>query len=75
MSNLKPAHDTLRDLNEREQKILRLLGEGMSMMEISAALALSYKTFANAVAVIRQKTKAPTNAALTKLAVESRARE
>jgi two-component system, NarL family, invasion response regulator UvrY len=74
MAKLKPLDNPYRDLTEREHKILGFLGEGKSMTEIAVALSLNYKTIANAVAAIKQKTKVPTNAALTKLAVELRSR-
>jgi two-component system, NarL family, invasion response regulator UvrY len=72
MANLAPINDPLRDLNERERQIMRLLGDGMSMTEISVELALGYKTIANGVAAIKQKLRIATSSALIKFAVELR---
>ncbi|WOJ91354.1 response regulator transcription factor [Methylocapsa polymorpha] len=72
MANLAPANDPLRDLNDRERQIMRLLGEGKSMTEISVQLALGYKTVANAVAAVKQKLRITTSSALIKFAVELR---
>lgn len=70
MANLAPARDPLRDLSERERQIIGLLGEGKSLAEISADLALGYKTVANGVTAIKQKLRISTSSALIKFAVE-----
>lgn len=70
MTSLVPTNDHLRDLNDRQRQIMRLLGEGKSLTEISVELALGYKTVANAVVVIKQKLGFSTSPALIKFAVE-----
>ena len=55
MINVAPANDPLHELNDRERQIVKLLGDGKSLTEISVQLALGYKTVANAVTVIKQK--------------------
>ncbi len=74
MINLTPAHDPLHDLSERERQIVKLLGEGKSLTEISVRLVLGYKTVANTVTGIKQKLSVPTTPALIKFAVELRSR-
>ncbi len=74
MNNLTPANDPLRELSERERQIVKLLGEGKSLTEISAGLTLGYKTVANAVTIIKQKLEVQTSSALIKFAVELRSR-
>jgi DNA-binding NarL/FixJ family response regulator len=64
----------LRELSDREQQIIRLLGEGKSLTEISAKLVLTYKAVADAVPAIKQKLGASTTPALIKFAVELRSR-
>ena len=70
MTNLSPERDPLRDLNERERRIMALLGEGKSLTEISINLEINYKTVANAVSLIKQKLHLTTSASLIKFAVE-----
>jgi len=70
MTNLSPERDPLRDLNERERRIMALLGEGKSLTEISIDLEINYKTVANAVSLIKQKLHLTTSASLIKFAVE-----
>lgn len=70
MSKLSRENDPLRDLNERERRIIALLGNGRSLTEVSVELGLGYKTVSNAVSLIRQKLRVATNAALIKFAVE-----
>ncbi|QBR71149.1 DNA-binding response regulator [Beijerinckiaceae bacterium] len=70
IANLAPSHDLLHDLSERERQVVRLLGEGKSLTEISVELALGYKTVANAVVIIKQKLGISTSPALIKFAVE-----
>lgn len=70
MTKLSGELDPLRDLSEREQRIIALLGEGKSLVEISVDLGISYKTVANAVSVIKQKLHLTTSASLIRFAVE-----
>jgi len=70
MTNLSSKLGPLRDLSERERRIMALLGEGKSLIEISVDLGISYKTVANAVSVIKQKLNLTTSASLIKFAVE-----
>jgi DNA-binding NarL/FixJ family response regulator len=72
MINVAPINDPLRDLNDRERQIVKLLGDGKSLTEISVHLALGYKTVANTVTVIKQKLGLATTPALIKFAVELR---
>ncbi len=72
MINAAPINDPLRDLNDRERQIVKLLGDGKSLTEISVQLTLGYKTVANAVTLIKQKLAVPTTPALIKFAVELR---
>jgi len=70
ISNLAPADDPLHELSQRERQIVRLLGEGKSLTEISVELSLGYKTVANTVVTIKQKLGLSTTPALIKFAVE-----
>jgi DNA-binding NarL/FixJ family response regulator len=72
ISNAMPVNDPLRELNERERQIVKLLGEGTSLTEISVRLALGYKTVANTVTIIKQKLGVPSTPRLIKYAVEIR---
>ncbi len=72
MINVTPVNDPLRGLNDREQQIVKLLGDGNSLTEISNRLPLGYKTVANTVTVIKQKLGLATTPALIKFAVELR---
>lgn len=70
LANLAPAEDPLRSLSERERQVVTLLGDGKSLSEISAALAIGYKTTANLVSAVKQKLNIATSPALIKFAVE-----
>jgi two-component system invasion response regulator UvrY len=70
MTKLSPDSDPLRDLSERERRIMALLGKGKSLSEIGVDLGISYKTAANSVSLIKQKLHLTTSAALIKFAVE-----
>ncbi|VFU08533.1 response regulator transcription factor [Methylocella tundrae] len=72
MINVTPVNDPLRCLSDREQQIVKLLGDGKSLTEISTRLPLGYKTVANTVTVIKQKLGLATTPALIKFAVELR---
>jgi len=74
MINVAPINDPLHDLNDRERQIVKLLGDGKSLAEISAALAIGYKTAANIVSALKQKLHIATSPALIKFAVELKGR-
>jgi DNA-binding NarL/FixJ family response regulator len=74
LANFELAADPLRVLSERERQVVTLLGEGKSLGEISAALAIGYKTAANIVSAVKQKLHIGTSPALIKFAVELKRR-
>ncbi|ACK52711.1 two component transcriptional regulator, LuxR family [Methylocella silvestris BL2] len=74
LANFEPVEDPLRVLSEREKQVVTLLGEGKNLSEISAALAIGYKTAANIVSAVKQKLGIGTSPALIKFAVELRGR-
>lgn len=74
LANFEQAEDPLRALSEREKQVVTLLGEGKSLSEISASLAIGYKTAANIVSTVKQKLGIGTSPALIKFAVELRSR-
>jgi two-component system invasion response regulator UvrY len=74
LANFEPAADPLRALSDRERQVVALLGDGKSLAEISAALAIGYKTAANIVSALKQKLHIATSPALIKFAVELKGR-
>jgi two-component system invasion response regulator UvrY len=60
------------ELGERDNAILDGLGDGKSLAEIAAELGVTYKTVANAAAILKSKLRIRTSAALVKFAVERR---
>lgn len=58
------------ELGERDQAILDGLGDGKSLAEIAGELGVTYKTVANAAALLKSKLRIRTSAALVKFAVE-----
>lgn len=58
------------ELGERDKAILDGLGDGKSLAEIAAELGVTYKTVANAAAILKSKLRIRTSAALVKFAVE-----
>ncbi len=74
LANFEPAVDPLRSLSDRERQVVALLGDGKSLAEISAALAIGYKTAANIVSALKQKLHIATSPALIKFAVELKGR-
>lgn len=70
LARIEAAEDPLRALTDRERQVIALLGEGMSLTEISLALAIGYKTAANIVSAVKQKLRIATSPALIKFAVE-----
>jgi DNA-binding NarL/FixJ family response regulator len=68
----RSAGHPLRDLSARELEILRLLGEGQSLLQIADALGVSYKTVANTCGQMKTKLGAARTADLIRIAVETR---
>jgi len=69
MTQLQPVTP---DLGDRENAILDGLGDGKSLAEIAGDLGVTYKTVANAAALLKSKLRIRTSAALVKFAVERR---
>jgi len=67
MTRLQPE---MPDLGHREKAILDGLGDGKSLAEIAGELGVTYKTVANAAALLKSKLRIRTSAALVKFAVE-----
>src|ERR1700759_5608544 len=57
-------------MNARELEILRLLGRGYKIVEVAAALGISYKTVANTNSQLKQKLGAKNHPDLVRIAVE-----
>ncbi len=69
MLNIDSGTSALSDLSRRELEILRLLGEGKSMNEISDVLGISYKTVANNLTQIKSKLDINKTAELMRFAI------
>tara|TARA_R110002050_G_scaffold9504_1_gene33164 strand:+ start:312201 stop:312833 length:633 start_codon:yes stop_codon:yes gene_type:complete len=69
MLNIGAGTSALSDLSRRELEILRLLGEGKSMTEISNVLGISYKTVANNLTQIKSKLDINKTAELMRFAI------
>jgi DNA-binding CsgD family transcriptional regulator len=59
-----------KDLTRRDLEILRLLGEGYSLLQIAAAIGLSYKTVANNCSHMKNKLGLARTADLIRVAIE-----
>ncbi len=70
LTQLQPEAPGLAELGEREKAILDGLGDGKSLAEIAAELGVTYKTVANSAALLKNKLRIRTSAALVKFAVE-----
>jgi len=68
----QPLDNPLSRLSAREMEILRLLGRGLSLAEIAHETELSYKTIANATALMKRKLKARTPMDLARIAFEQK---
>lgn len=68
------GEDPLTQLSTREIEILRLLGEGKSLIGISEALGVAYKTVANSCSRLKEKLGLQTTAELIRFSLESRQR-
>ncbi len=69
MLNIGAGTSALSDLSRRELEILRLLGEGKSMNDISDVLGISYKTVANNLTQIKNKLDINKTAELMRFAI------
>jgi DNA-binding NarL/FixJ family response regulator len=69
MLNIGAGTSALSDLSRRELEILRLLGEGRSMNDISGVLGISYKTVANNLTQIKNKLDINKTAELMRFAI------
>ncbi len=69
MLNIGAGTSALSDLSRRELEILRLLGEGRSMTEMSGVLGISYKTVANNLTQIKSKLAISKTAELMRFAI------
>jgi DNA-binding NarL/FixJ family response regulator len=69
MLNIGAGTSALSDLSRRELEILRLLGDGKSMNEISEVLGISYKTVANNLTQIKNKLDISKTAELMRFAI------
>jgi two-component system invasion response regulator UvrY len=68
------ADDPLSTLSNRELEILRLLGEGKSITEISNFFGIAYKTVANSCSRLKEKLGLERTADLIRLSIENRGR-
>ncbi len=68
----KPLDNPLSRLSAREMEILRLLGKGLALAEIAHETGLSYKTIANAAALMKRKLNARTPMDLARIAFEQK---
>ncbi len=64
------AGEKLHRLTPRDLEIMRLMASGRSLSEIGAVFAISYKTVANTVSLIRTKLGVSRTADLIRLAIE-----
>ncbi len=60
-----------KDLTRRDLEILRLLGEGYSLLRIAETIGLSYKTVANNCSHIKNKLGLARTADLIRIAIEN----
>ncbi len=67
-----PLDNPLSRLSGREMEILRFLGKGLSLAEIAHETGLSYKTIANATALMKRKLNARTPMDLVRIAFEQK---
>jgi two-component system, NarL family, invasion response regulator UvrY len=69
-SRSSPLSHPFKDLTRRDLEILRLLGEGYSLLQIADAIGLSYKTVANNCSQMKNKLGLARTADLTRIAIE-----
>lgn len=64
--------DPMQKMSNREAEILRLLGEGKSLMEIAGTFGVAYKTIANSCSRLKEKLGVVRTSDLIRLSVERR---
>ncbi len=69
MLNVSSSTSELNDLSRRELEILRLVGEGKSINDMSEVLGISYKTVANNLTQIKSKLNINKTAELMRFAI------
>jgi two-component system, NarL family, invasion response regulator UvrY len=69
-SGRSPLSHPFKDLTSRDLEILRLLGEGYSLLQIADAIGLSYKTVANNCSQMKNKLGLGRTADLIRIAIE-----
>ena len=69
MLNVSSSTSELNDLSRRELEILRLVGEGKSINDMSEVLGISYKTVANNLTQIKSKLDISKTAELMRFAI------
>lgn len=69
LSKRRTGEGPLQDLSRRELELLRLLGEGYSLTQISKQLHVSYKTVANNCTQLKNKLGVSNTAELVRIAV------
>jgi len=69
-SGRSPLSHPFKDLTRRDLEILRLLGEGYSLLRIAETIGLSYKTVANNCSHIKNKLGLARTADLIRIAIE-----
>lgn len=69
MLNVSSSTSELNDLSRRELEILRLVGEGKSINDMSELLGISYKTVANNLTQIKSKLDISKTAELMRFAI------
>jgi DNA-binding NarL/FixJ family response regulator len=69
MLNVSSSTSELNDLSRRELEILRLVGEGKSINDMSDVLGISYKTVANNLTQIKSKLDINKTAELMRFAI------
>ncbi len=66
-----PLSHPFNDLTRRDLEILRLLGEGYSLLQIADTIGLSYKTVANNCSHMKNKLGLARTADLIRIAIEN----
>ena len=69
-SGRSPLSHPFKDLTRRDLEILRLLGEGYSLLRIAETIGLSYKTVANNCSHIKNKLGLARTSDLIRIAIE-----
>jgi two-component system, NarL family, invasion response regulator UvrY len=69
-SGRSPLSHPFKELTRRDLEILRLLGEGYSLLQIADAIGLSYKTVANNCSHMKNKFGLSRTADLIRVAIE-----